>query len=176
MGFSGRPKPRLEALRLTPAKVWLDSATARSYGKTRTGRPEDPTREDVAMTEAEKLALAERFVVAVETGDIDAVTRCYAPDAKIWHNFDDVEQTVEQNLKVLAWIHRKLPDRRYRVLAREALKDGVLQQHVLEATLPDGTPWRMAACLVVRMADGRITRLDEYLDSAQSAALTALGR
>jgi ketosteroid isomerase-like protein len=128
------------------------------------------------MTESDILDLAERFMAAIQSGDIDTVRDCYAPDAAIWHNNDGVEQTVAQNLKVLAWIARKLPNRHYRVLVREALEDGFLQQHVLEAVLPDGTAWAMPACVVVRMKDGKVTRLDEYLDSAQSAALTALGR
>jgi ketosteroid isomerase-like protein len=59
---------------------------------------------------------------------------------------------------------------------REALKDGFLQQHVLEATLPDGTPWKMSACVVVRIENGLITRLDEYIDSAESGALRVFGR
>ena len=47
---------------------------------------------------------------------------------------------------------------------------------VLEATLPDGEKWAMDACVVVRMKDGKITRLDEYLDSAKSGALRKFGR
>jgi ketosteroid isomerase-like protein len=34
----------------------------------------------------------------------------------------------------------------------------------------------MDACVVVRMKDGLITRLDEYIDSAKSGALRAFGR
>lgn len=139
-------------------------------------RPKPRLFESAAMTESEILDLADRFMSAIQAGDVDAVRACYAPDAVIWHNNDGVDQTVDQNLKVLSWIGRKLPHRHYRVLVREALKDGFLQQHVLEATLPDGMAWAMPACVVVRMKDGRVTRLDEYLDSAHSAALTALGR
>jgi hypothetical protein len=64
----------------------------------------------------------------------------------------------------------------YRVLRREPLPDGFLQQHILEATLPDGTRWAMDACVVVRVEGGLITRLDEYLDSAKSGALRKFGR
>jgi ketosteroid isomerase-like protein len=128
------------------------------------------------MTPQGYLDFAERFVAAIQAGDIDAVRACYAPDAKLWHNNDGIEQTVDQNLRVLAWFARTLPDRKYRVLRREALPDGFLQQHVLEATLPDGTAWSMDACVVVRMRDGLITRLDEYIDSAQAAALTPKAR
>jgi len=124
------------------------------------------------MTAQEFLDFAERFIGAIQAGDAETVRACYAPDARIWHNNDGIEQTVDQNMRVLNWFMRTLPDRRYRVIRREALPDGFLQQHVLEATLPDGAPWAMDACLVVRMADGRITRLDEYIDSAKAAALT----
>ena len=128
------------------------------------------------MTEHEILGFAERFVGAIQSGDVATVRACYAPDAKLWHNTDNIEQTVEQNMKVLDWFIRTLPDRNYRVLRREALKDGFLQQHVLEATLPDGTPGKMSACVVVQMKNGVITRLDEYLDSAEGKALRAFGR
>ncbi len=79
-------------------------------------------------------------------------------------------------MKSLGWFIRKIPGRHYRVLRIEALKDGYVQQHILEATLPDGTPWAMPACVVIRLENGLITRLDEYLDSAQAAALSAFGR
>ena len=37
-------------------------------------------------------ALAQRFITAVETGDIDTARDCYAEDAVIWHNTDELEQ------------------------------------------------------------------------------------
>lgn len=126
------------------------------------------------MQSNEVLAFAERFVDAIEGGDVEAVRACYAPDAKIWHNNDGLEQTVDQNIKVLNWFMRKLPDRKYRIVRREALSDGFLQQHVLEATLPDGRPFKMSACCVIRMQGGLITRLDEYIDSAEAAQLNGI--
>lgn len=128
------------------------------------------------MTPEQHLELAERFVSAIQRGDTETVRACYAPDAKLWHNSDGIEQTVDQNMKVLDWFIRTLPDRYYRVQRREALTDGFLQQHVLEATLPNGAKWAMDACVVVRAENGKITRLDEYLDSAKSAMLREFGR
>lgn len=128
------------------------------------------------MTELEMLTFAETFVGAIQSGDVDTVRACYAPDAKLWHNTDNIEQTVDENMKVLDWFIRTLPDRNYRVVRREALKDGFLQQHVLEATLPDGTAWKMDACCVIKVENGRITRLDEYMDSAAGKALRSFGR
>ncbi|QYE35885.1 nuclear transport factor 2 family protein [Polymorphobacter sp. PAMC 29334] len=128
------------------------------------------------MTEQEILDFAEKFVGAIQRGDVATVRACYAPGAKLWHNTDRVEQTVDENMAVLDWFVRTLPDRNYRVVRRVALADGFLQQHVLEATLPDGTAWSMDACCVIKIEDGLITRLDEYLDSAQGKALRSFGR
>lgn len=117
---------------------------------------------------------SDRFSAALAQGDAEAVRAFYAPDARIWHNFDDHAQTVDENLRTLAWMHRKLPRRRYNILRREILADGWVQQHVVEGDLPDGSPFRLPACCVVRMGDGRITRIDEYLDPAQAAVLQSV--
>ena len=119
------------------------------------------------------LDLAARFFTAVERGDIDTVRSIYAPEARIWHNHDSTEQTVEQNLRVLAWLARHLPGRRYSVRRRVAIPGGFLQQHVLEGETATGA-FSMPACIVCEVADGRITRLEEYLDSAQAGHLRGL--
>ncbi|MGB3809590.1 MAG: nuclear transport factor 2 family protein [Parvibaculum sp.] len=122
-------------------------------------------------TESGVIALAECFVSAIERGDIEAVKGCYAEDARIWHNFDNVDQTVAENLKVLGWMSRVLSDRKYNILRRVTIPGGYLQQHVLSGKLKSGAPFSMPACLVVLVKDGRISRLEEYLDPAQAAAL-----
>lgn len=121
------------------------------------------------------LEFAEHFVTALQRGDTEVVRACYAPDAKLWHNTDGIEQTVDQNMKVLAWFQAKLKGLHYRIVRREALADGFLQQHVLEAELPDGQPFRLHACVVVKLENGLIARLDEYLDSAEVAVLQTFG-
>ncbi len=120
---------------------------------------------------SEVLALAGKFVAAIEAGDIEAVKGCYAPDAEIWHNFDNINQSVTDNLKVLGWMSGVLAERRYEILRRVEIPGGYLQQHVLHGKLKSGAPFAMPACLVVQVAGGRITRLEEYLDVAQAAAL-----
>lgn len=127
----------------------------------------------MAESEAGILALAEKFTHAIEEGDLEGVRACYAPGAAIWHNFDNADQTVEENLKVLRWLVRALPERKYNILRRIAISGGYLQQHVLSGRRPNGEVFSMPACLVVQVADGRITRLEEYLDPAQAAVLAA---
>jgi ketosteroid isomerase-like protein len=116
---------------------------------------------------------AEKFVAAIAAGDLEAVRACYAPDARIWHNFDGINQTVDENLKTLSWMTRKLFKRRYEILRREVLPTGFIQQHILRGELPDGRPFEMPACIICQVSDeGLITRLEEYLDPAQAAVLS----
>src|SRR3546814_18595641 len=87
----------------------------------------------MADTESSILALAERFVGAIERGDIEAVTGYYAEDARIWHNFDGVDQAVPENLRVLGRVVSVLSDRTYNILRRVAFPGGFLQQTVLSS-------------------------------------------
>lgn len=48
-----------------------------------------------------------------------------------------------------------------------------MQQHILEAEAARG-PFSMPACIVCEVRDGRISRLQEYLDSAQANHLRTL--
>lgn len=51
--------------------------------------------------------------------------------------------------------------------------DGVsIAQYVILGTLPDGSALRAPGVLVAYSVDGRITRLQEYLDTGQFALLT----
>jgi ketosteroid isomerase-like protein len=123
------------------------------------------------MNERETLELADRFFTAIPKGDLDTVRAIYAPDALIWHNNDQNTQSVEQNLQVLAWVTKNIAGLRYEEIRRYVTPAGFVQQHVLRGTAPNGKPLEVPACILCSVKDGRITRLDEYLDSAQIAVL-----
>jgi ketosteroid isomerase-like protein len=115
---------------------------------------------------SDHLELAERLFKAIEAGDIDTVEEIYAPDAEIWHNTDSLVQAPADNARTLTWITTNLRDMAYTQVKRSATEDGFVQQHVLVLTNRAGQRVEIPACIVVRIADGRITRLDEYIDSA----------
>ncbi len=127
------------------------------------------------MPPTQVLELAERFFRATFAGDAAAARKFYAPDAVIWHNTDRVEIGVEENMRIIEWFARILPDQKCKVIRREVLSDGFLQQDVLEATLPDGSRFTQTSCVIVRMRDGLIVRLDEYVDSAEIEPLRRFG-
>jgi uncharacterized protein len=116
--------------------------------------------------------LAAKLITAISDNDIDALRDIYAPDVVIWHNFDQIEQSLEDNLKVMMWMAKRMPDKHYDDIRRQPTPTGFVQQHVLRGTAPDGTAVEMPACLVVTIANGRITRLDEYLDTRHADPLT----
>ncbi len=116
------------------------------------------------------IALLDRIVAAAEAGDASDLVDVYAPDAVIWHNHDLKETTVQQNGRLLEAMGRWVSDRRYTERRATAFEGGAVQQHVLRGTrVSTGEEIALHACVVITVADGRITRLDEYIDSAEAS-------
>ena len=115
---------------------------------------------------------ADKLFRAIENGDVDAIRNIYAPETKIWHNNDGIEQSVEQNLAVLKWVITNIKNLKYTDLRRQPTPTGFVQQHVLRGHFKD-TDVALPACIVATVEGGRITRLDEYLDSAQTAVFAS---
>ena len=118
------------------------------------------------MTDAEKIDLARRFFAAVERGDLETVRSLYAPDAKIWTAQDPAERSPEENLAVLAWVKENVRNFRYEEVRCQPTPTGFVEQHVTCGTAPGGGEFRFPACLVVRVENSKVTRLDEYFDTA----------
>jgi ketosteroid isomerase-like protein len=111
--------------------------------------------------------LADRLTRAYEQNDTDAIAGCYAPDARIWHNIDGVEQTVEEQLGATRWLNEQLNNLTYEIISRRSFDGGYVQEYVVHGTVANGgEAFRMPLCMTVTVRDGRIARLDEYLDSA----------
>jgi ketosteroid isomerase-like protein len=125
------------------------------------------------VTPAAISELADRLFAAIEAGDPDTVAQLYAPDATVWHNFDQLDQSREQNVATLGWLCRRVPERRYEEIRRVITPDGFVQQHVLRGTMSDGAALEVPAMMRVYCADGHITRIEEYLDTAQTVTLAA---
>ena len=125
------------------------------------------------MTDDETLALADRMFMDIEQGDLDDLREIYAAGIVVWANYDDREHDLDGSMRLLGWLCAKLGDRRYDVRRREVIPGGFLQEHVLCGTAPDGSAVAMPACIVATVADGRITRMHEYLDPMGVRALSA---
>jgi ketosteroid isomerase-like protein len=124
------------------------------------------------MSNSSTVELARRFVRALNEKDEATIREIYAPGARIWHNFDDKYQTIDENMRGMYWIHKRLSAINYDVVSLVELPDGYLQEHVLRGKLPSGQDFAMAACVICKVKDGRVTSLREYLDLTPTKALT----
>ncbi len=123
------------------------------------------------MSTTDHLQVAERLISAISAGDFKALRAIYAPDAVIWHNADGVDQSVDEYVGALRWVVGHMDEMRHEEIRRQGTDSGFVQQHVLRGRAPNGLELNVPTCLVCTIKDGRITRLDEYIDSTQIAPL-----
>lgn len=114
-------------------------------------------------------ALAKKFFDGIEAGNIAILREVYAPDVKIWHNTDGLVQTLEDNVATLTGMVERIPTRRYADRRVHTFPGGFVQQHKLIGTKKSGNAVELEAVIVCAVENGRITRLDEYFDSAAVA-------
>ncbi|MFZ5727404.1 MAG: nuclear transport factor 2 family protein [Pseudomonadota bacterium] len=115
-------------------------------------------------------SLATRFFDAIEAGDIDTMQGSFTPDAEIWHNSDELIVTRDQTAATLTGMVARIRDREYADRRLTVFPGGFVQQHVLKGVrVHDGVPVRLPCAIICKVENGRITRLDEYFDSAHVA-------
>jgi len=99
------------------------------------------------------LEVAERLFAAIMAGDVDGVRAVYAPDVRVWHNYDGFEQTADENLRVLTWLVRKVKNLRYEEVRRYETAEGFAQQHVLRGIAPNGAALEVPAAMFCTVAE-----------------------
>jgi ketosteroid isomerase-like protein len=119
----------------------------------------------------EALVIGERLFKAIERGELEAIRALCAPELRVAHAHDGLEQGLDDYLLVLGWVSRHVKGLRYTKVRRERMEHGFVQQHVLRGTSLSGEELAIPACLVVRIEAGRVVRIDEYLDPASLAPL-----
>ncbi len=118
-------------------------------------------------------AVAKRLTRAVADNDVDALAALYAPSSVVWHSTDQVELKLKAVQDLVRAI-REVAHCAIAVSATLTTEHGFVQTQENTYTFRDGTSTRFHAALVVTLDnDGRITRLEEYLDSAGLAPLIA---
>ena len=102
----------------------------------------------------------------------------YADTIVSWHNYDEkeIKLTREQLAMGAQMEHgalgKVLRGFGYKDRRAYAADDAVIVTHVLVGTLADGTDIRIPACQVCALTDGRISRMDVYMDSAHMSCDT----
>lgn len=123
------------------------------------------------MSDAAAMArLAQSFFDAIEAGDIDAMQDHFSPDAEIWHNTDEAIVSVPQTALVLSGMVSRIDAIQYAERRVTPFEGGFIQQHALIGRRKsDGGAVRLPCAILCRVEQGKITRLDEYFDSAHVA-------
>ena len=115
-------------------------------------------------------AMATRFFDAIEAGDIETMQGSFTPDAEIWHNTDELIVTPAQTAQTLTGMASRIRDREYADRQLTVFPGGFVQQHVLKGVrVHDGVSVRLPCAIICKVENGKITRLDEYFDSAHVA-------
>lgn len=123
------------------------------------------------LSSAQKLEIAEAYMAASRANDGAALTALCRDDSLTWHNFDELEVSVGHMVKAMGWVHRVVPDATWTTLALTPTTVGFVWQSVLEGTAPGG-PLHCHSCVIVTLDDdGKIARIEEYLDTAQTTPL-----
>lgn len=111
--------------------------------------------------------VAETFMAASQAQDWEAMAACMAPGAELWQNLGRPAAPASSVIRGLqrfaervgGWMYE---DRRLLVSA-----NGFCEQHTVRFGIQAADEPGVAACVVGRVNDtGRITLLEEYLDSA----------
>jgi ketosteroid isomerase-like protein len=122
---------------------------------------------------ADHEALAGALAAALEGQDTDGLVACLAPGAIIWHNHDRKEVDALENMASIAVLSQLVDALKCETLYLAPTADGFVFQFVVRGTVKStGNPFEMHNCIVATTADGRYTRIDEYVDPTVGAQLS----
>jgi ketosteroid isomerase-like protein len=107
------------------------------------------------------------------SGDVAAALGWLTPDAHIWHCFDRVAHDREATAREWSSFVDSFTERTFTDVRTQDTATGSVRQHVMTVRTAAGNTLAWDVCVIVTLVDGRIQRLDEYLDRAASFAPAA---
>ena len=128
------------------------------------------------MTEYEIRELCNRFFDAYQDRRTDVLDEIYSDDCIIWHNVFGRDTTRDENLAAFHSSYDGQRRRTYDDRTINTFHDGFVIQYSLNGVMHDGHRGSLWICIVGRVRDGQITRIDEYMDSARFPEWAGAGR
>lgn len=113
-----------------------------------------------------KAETARRLVAAIAAADATALGEIFTLDATIWHSTDQIEMSLPQLQGMLAAIGDIATADVEQTGLRETADGFLLTLRSIYQLASGGTTSFHAAQVVQTDVEGRITRIDEYLDGA----------
>jgi ketosteroid isomerase-like protein len=109
-------------------------------------------------------AIIDELFDALTRGDIEAACDCCTSDVVVWRCHDCRPTSLEAMGGAWKDFVANFPERRFVDVRRRAMGGGFVQQHLMVARSRSGVRLAWPACVIVTVRDGRIARLEEYID------------
>lgn len=106
----------------------------------------------------------DRFFGSMQDCDTELVRACLTEGAVVWHSFDRVEMRPDDVVASWEAMAARYVERGVADVRRQETPTGYVQQHLFVVRTAQGERTAWPVCVVVRIEDGRISRLDEYID------------
>jgi ketosteroid isomerase-like protein len=113
----------------------------------------------------EAILAADALGAAIKARSAEQVRAIYADDIVVWHGSTGQSMGKDENAGLLAGVFKLTRRMEYINIRRDSIENGVVEQHQLVATFADGTEVpTLEVCLILKVRDGLITRIEEYFD------------
>ncbi len=124
----------------------------------------------MSQNEQTSARLAERFGQLIAQGEIEA-SDLYSADGQGWHNTDEVWASLKEAGQRMAAVRSVVPDFHAEDVVAHPWPGGFAMEYVFVGTSVRGEKVRIPGCIVATVAERRINRIKEYVDSAHAAPL-----
>lgn len=122
------------------------------------------------MNEYEIRELCNAFFDAYEGARVDRLRELLSDDCIIWHNVFGRETTRDENLAKIPDSYTGQRRRTYNDRTINTFDDGFVIQYSLNGVMHTGHKGALWICIVGKVRDGKITRIDEYMDTSKFGA------
>ena len=119
-----------------------------------------PTREQLDR-------IADDMMGATEACDLARLDEIWSPDLRLWYNTTLETLSKEQAFGAISRLSADIEGLRFINAHRLYGDDGFVEQHDVTGRI-DGKEFHVRTCIIVTVSDGRVSRIDEWWDSAQA--------
>jgi ketosteroid isomerase-like protein len=122
------------------------------------------------VTPSETRELCNRFFDAYQDRRVDELAKIYSDDCIVWHNVFGKDTSGQDNLAALPKSYEGQRRRTYDDRQIDVFEGGFVIRYTLHGVQHSGHRGALWICIVGLCRDGKITRIDEYMDSSKFAA------
>lgn len=120
---------------------------------------------------AEYQDVADKWSAMIANRDVAILSELFYDDAEIWHSSDQKNMNMQDITQAVGGVFSVFKELGLKNINRSFLEEGFVQRHVIVGTHVSGAELNLAACVFVTVKNGRISRLEEYIDPSPLAAI-----